>query len=422
MERLRKVLVLAAIAAAAVLAGGIAAQEDGKPVLAPDALFATPVGGLERTKASAEVVPVSGQGFAKALQVKIGAAATNSNVTQLTLRNAEPVKKGDALLASLSVRGAAADGKARRRRCCSSSAPRRPGQSPSRKESGRRSGRTPGSACRSLHRRGGLRARRGDALPPVRVRRADDRGRRPHAGGLRQDEDRRRAGEPCRGAQSARQGDGAIRRDATRQTMMGFGGNFCQPRYGATEPDDAVGRYNLENLHVVHAQIGIPLNNWAPEPGVYKDEGAGARRAVPDAGDGAAAKSRSSAPSGRGRPGCSAGAGSRRANARPRQVQATASRRSRVPGDRARQVRRSRRLLLLQRAGLRRQLQVHAAADGRVHPAGRSSLRGAGPQDQIPDRRYRQRNQLRGLRLAAAGRSSRSVLPRPAGLSLPGTC
>ena len=54
--------------------------------------------------------------------------------------------------------------------------------------------------------------------------------------------------------------------------MQGLGGNFCQPRYGATEPMDAVGRYNLTHLHVAHARIGIPLNNWTPERGVYRDE------------------------------------------------------------------------------------------------------------------------------------------------------
>jgi len=75
---------------------------------------------------------------------------------------------------------------------------------------------------------------------------------------------------------------------------MGLGGNFCQPRYGATEPLDAVGRYTLANLRVAHARIGIPLNSWAPEKGVYRDEGPAhaallqmqemARRKIPIAG------------------------------------------------------------------------------------------------------------------------------------------
>ena len=59
----------------------------------------------------------------------------------------------------------------------------------------------------------------------------------------------------------------------TRQTMDGFGGNFAQPRYGSGEPMDAVGRYNLDHLRVVHARVGIPLNHWTPEQGVYRDDG-----------------------------------------------------------------------------------------------------------------------------------------------------
>jgi hypothetical protein len=49
----------------------------------------------------------------------------------------------------------------------------------------------------------------------------------------------------------------AVRLSETRQTLIGFGGNFAQPRYGATEPMDAVGRYNLRHLRVAHARIGI---------------------------------------------------------------------------------------------------------------------------------------------------------------------
>jgi hypothetical protein len=57
-----------------------------------------------------------------------------------------------------------------------------------------------------------------------------------------------------------------------RQTLLGLGGNFCQPRYGATEPMDVVGRYALENLRVAHARVGLPLNHWNPAPGVYRDD------------------------------------------------------------------------------------------------------------------------------------------------------
>ncbi len=60
---------------------------------------------------------------------------------------------------------------------------------------------------------------------------------------------------------------------ATRQRLVGFGGNFTAPRYGATEPFDTVARYNLEHLKIVHARIGIPLNVWTPAKGVYTDTG-----------------------------------------------------------------------------------------------------------------------------------------------------
>jgi O-glycosyl hydrolase len=59
----------------------------------------------------------------------------------------------------------------------------------------------------------------------------------------------------------------------TRQTMMGFGGNFCQPRYGSSQAMDLVGEYNLKHLNVVHARVGLPLNHWTPQRGEYKDEG-----------------------------------------------------------------------------------------------------------------------------------------------------
>lgn len=62
----------------------------------------------------------------------------------------------------------------------------------------------------------------------------------------------------------------------TKQTMMGLGGNFCQPRYGRTESLDPVGKRALEELKPVHARVGIPLNHWMPEKGKY-NEGAQAK-------------------------------------------------------------------------------------------------------------------------------------------------
>src|SRR4051794_33215372 len=104
MKRTLEWIVLAMAAVAGVVPSRAPGQDSERPVVAANALLTTPVGGLERTQATASIVPVSGQGFASALRVKIGASAPDSNVTQLTIRNAAAVKKGDALLASISVR------------------------------------------------------------------------------------------------------------------------------------------------------------------------------------------------------------------------------------------------------------------------------------------------------------------------------
>lgn len=58
----------------------------------------------------------------------------------------------------------------------------------------------------------------------------------------------------------------------TRQVMTGFGGNFCQPRYGETRPMDPVGQFLLNRLQVVNARIGLPMNFWNPSPGVFRED------------------------------------------------------------------------------------------------------------------------------------------------------
>ena len=52
----------AAIAAMAI-AGAAGGQEEGRQVLAADALLKTPVAGLERTQATSSIVPVTGESF-----------------------------------------------------------------------------------------------------------------------------------------------------------------------------------------------------------------------------------------------------------------------------------------------------------------------------------------------------------------------
>ena len=47
------------------------------------------------------------------------------------------------------------------------------------------------------------------------------------------------------------------------QTIDGIGGNFAKGRFdGFVTVNDASGRYNLDNLSVEHARIGIPLKGW----------------------------------------------------------------------------------------------------------------------------------------------------------------
>src|SRR5579862_3891241 len=77
----------------------------GRSVLAGDALLVTPVGGLERTQATANVVQASGVPSRQALRVTVRANAVETNATQLTMPITSPVAVGDVMLASFYVRG-----------------------------------------------------------------------------------------------------------------------------------------------------------------------------------------------------------------------------------------------------------------------------------------------------------------------------
>jgi hypothetical protein len=272
MEHVARIIICVA-AVCLPIAARAPIQDGGEPVLAADALLKTPVGGLERTKSTAKVVPVSGQKFSSALQVKIGESNPESNATQLTIPISASVKKGDALLAAVSVRGASADGKA-------------PAQamllferatSPWTKSvtqgvaAARRSNEwkrvlvpftstedyAPGEAMVSLRLAFGAQTVEIGGLSVVNY------GKAKSAEALQT----LAAEQNPLGRVNA-----SVRLGQTRQTIVGLGGNFCQPRYGATEPLDPVGSYNLANLRVAHARIGIPLNNWTPERGVYRDD------------------------------------------------------------------------------------------------------------------------------------------------------
>jgi O-glycosyl hydrolase len=244
----------------------------GKSILPPDALLNTPVAGLERTRATTQTVAVTGQGFERALRVLIGERASETNATQLTIQNSEPIAKGDALLASFSVRGTSSTG-----------------NKPAQMEFLFEKATSPWtkSVTSAVATRSGNEWKRvlipftsvdnyapGEAMVSLRLAFSPQT---LEIGGLsvvNYGTSRTAAELVALAAEKNPLGkvSATLHLNQTRQTMRGFGGNFAQPRYGATEPLDPVGEYNLKNLRVVHARIGIPLNHWAPQRGVYKDE------------------------------------------------------------------------------------------------------------------------------------------------------
>ncbi len=246
---------------------------EGRPVLPPEAHLTTPVGGLERTRSQASVVPVTGQPFFRALRVVVGAAAEETNATQLTIPNSAPVARGDVLMAELWIRGTRPDGKPARAEFLFERS-----QSPWTKSvvfpvsapaaAGKwRLWRIPFEAAEDYA--------SGEAMASVRLAFGPQTvflaGLRVLSYGrsVRLD----RLMDEAAAAQPLGTVEASFDLRSTRQTMLGLGGNFCQPRYGSSEPMDAVGRYCLENLNVAHARIGLPLDHWAPERGRYATDG-----------------------------------------------------------------------------------------------------------------------------------------------------
>lgn len=248
-------------------------RSEGESVLPENALLTGQVGGLERTRAAAQIVAVTGQPFSRALRVTIRDHAPDSNATQLTIPISAPVQRGDALMATFYIRGSSSGGTA-------------PAQMMFLFE------RSVNPWTKSIA-QGALSARDPQTWKKVLVPFSAAENYQPgeamvslrfafgpqtlEVGGLSViNYGRSRTADEliALAAQQNPLGEttAQVRLQETRQTMLGFGGNFCQPRYGSTEPMDAVGRYNLQNLRVVYARIGLPLNGWTPERGVYRDE------------------------------------------------------------------------------------------------------------------------------------------------------
>jgi len=239
-------------------------QTDTHPadVIPTDSLLATHVGGLENTRSEAGIVSVTGQPFNSAIRVVVGADAAESNATQFTIRNISPVRKADVLLASFSIRGASKDGKS-------------PAQAMLLFE------RTVSPWTKSVS-QGATSSKNPTAWKRINVPfiSAEDYssgevmtsrrfafGRQiVEIGGLtviNYGNTRSLASLQSMVVEQNKLGSVhvTVRRDELQQTIRGFGGNFCQARYGSKETLDLVGRYNLEHLAVAHARSGILLIN-----------------------------------------------------------------------------------------------------------------------------------------------------------------
>ena len=235
-------------------------------LIAPDAYLTVPVGGLERTDARATTIASE---HGQAVRVVVRHASAETNATQLTLPNSAPVAAGDVLVASLWLHGTRPNGTAARTELLFERS-----TDPWTKSTIRdlildsqwkqvvvpfraAEGYSPGTAMLSL------RLAFGPQTVEIAGVTLEDRG--PNAS-LDVLVDEAATHDPL--------GPVTVTLDPrrTRQTMLGLGGNFTQPRYGSVESPDAVGRYVLDHLKVTHARVGLPLDYWTPSPGAYHDD------------------------------------------------------------------------------------------------------------------------------------------------------
>lgn len=240
-------------------------------VISPDAYLVGQVGGLERTNAQAEQVPINGQPFQRALRVTTRATADETNATQLTLLNEKPVAQGDVLLASLWLRGDRA-GKPARIELLFETA-----TSPWDKSMWRTlaTDREPNTWRKyEIPFASAGDYARGQAMLSIRLATGVQR---VEIAGLTLQNYAKTITLDALYDQVVRAGGAPVELSLDlkdrRQTLAGMGGNFCQPRYGSSEAMDAVGLAILERLPVAYARVGLPLNSWAPEPGKLLDDG-----------------------------------------------------------------------------------------------------------------------------------------------------
>lgn len=263
-------LVLGAWIAWTIAKAETAGPAGGREVVRSESILTTTVYGLERTNSTTGVVPVSAQSFNRARRVIIGTTADETNATQATLMNEVRVEEGDVLVATVSVRGSSRDSDPARGELLfeKSSSPwtksithpliAGPGGSWRVNQVAFRSAATyePGEAMLSIRMAFGPQTLDLGGLSLVNFGKS-------------------RSLEEVIAyvlARSPVNQTTTIHRDKPLQRIVGFGGNFCQPRYGSVEPMDRVGEFVLENLDVRLARVGITLERWAPEPGRYVDD------------------------------------------------------------------------------------------------------------------------------------------------------
>lgn len=254
------------------LAACAQAPPGGTSPIPEDSHLSTLVGGLEATGSSAKVIDVSGQPFEKALQVTVGRASVDTNATQLTILNSKPIRQGDVMLATLYVRGQNEQGGPARAEFLFEKATDPWTKSVTR---GAVAARSPGQWRKTqVPFAAAADYAVGEAMVSIRLAFGPQT---VEIGGLDvQNFGSSRSLDELMEFVTTENRLGSVRVDVdlkkTAQTFEGLGGNFCQPRYGETEAMDSVGQYALDNLRVVHARIGMPMNHWNPEPGVFRDE------------------------------------------------------------------------------------------------------------------------------------------------------
>ncbi len=239
-------------------------------VLGPNDVLTVPVAGLERTNSKASIVSVnSNHGFGKALRVVIGKSSPDTNWTQLTLPVLGTVKAGDVLLASIWIRGKRPDGRPGRAEILFEKA-----TDPWTKSVTHGFAVTDEWRAISVPFRAAESYNSGEAMLSFRLAFGPQTVEMANSSLANFGQGVSLDALVTQSADANPVGTVAIGLDRAhpRQTMVGLGGDFCQPRYGHTEAMDVVGQYALDHLQVAHARVGLPLEKWCPARGEYHDD------------------------------------------------------------------------------------------------------------------------------------------------------